>query len=200
MLTLFLFSVPFFIYLPSNYYLFSCLLFSMILFYLFSVDMSSLSVLASDGLFFFIDESSLFMVVLLFLVIYVSFFSAPHETVDKTLVFSFLFLFLSCYIVFSTSNYFILYFFYEASIIPIVYIILKWGSYPERSLSSIMIIIYTLLFSAPMLILLFYLNSTHCTFNMFSYYYSHSFSSSFMFSLIVFLCFSVKLPIFGLHY
>ena len=56
---------------------------------------------------------------------------------------------------------------------------------------------YTLLFGAPVLIIIIYLNFIHGT-----WYLSLFFNSDFslLFSIFIFLCFSVKLPIYGLHF
>lgn len=105
---------------------------------------------------------------------------------------------LSCFLVFTTSNMFIFYLFYEISLLPIVYIIIKWGSYPERSLRALIFFVYTSFFTFPFLFFLLnlisMLNTYHFTF------VSHLFTPSFLCSLIVFFCFSVKLPIYGLHF
>lgn len=58
--------------------------------------------------------------------------------------------------VFCTSNLFVLYIFFEFSLIPILYIIIKWGYYPDRFASSRIILVYTALFSFPLIILMFY--------------------------------------------
>lgn len=109
----------------------------------------------------------------------------------------FLFLTYFCYEVFTTSHLFNLYFFYEASLIPIIYIIVKWGSYPERSISSIIILVYTLLFGSPVLLIIM-----HCYSSIGSWLFTiyPRFNTSFLFSIFIFLCFSVKLPIYGLHF
>ena len=126
-------------------------------YFLFSSNFYFVSALNVSQTFTTIDSISLFMVFLLFLIIYISYLSSIEFGSFKLITFVFLGLSFFCYQVFSTSHLFSLYFFYEASLIPILYIIIKWGSYPERSLSAIIMLVYTLLFGAPVLILIIYI-------------------------------------------
>lgn len=144
-----------------------------------------------------IDSVSLFIVFLLFLIMFIAFLGSLEFGSYKLMTFVFLCLSFVCYQVFTTGHLFYLYFFYEASLIPILYIIIKWGSYPERSLSAIIILVYTLVFGAPVLVLIIYINQVHGCWGI--SYISLS-NPSFLFSLFVFLCFSVKLPVYGLHF
>ena len=143
------------------------------------------------------DSVSLFIVLLLFLIMFIAFLVSLEFGSYKLMTFVFMSLSFVCYQVFTTGHLFWLYFFYEASLIPILYIIIKWGSYPERSLRAIIILVYTLVFGAPVLILIVYINQVYGCWGI--SYMSLS-DSSFLFSLFVFLCFSVKLPIYGLHF
>lgn len=103
---------------------------------------------------------------------------------------------LVCYVVFGTSNLLFLYISYEISLIPIILIIIIWGSYPERSLRSLMLLLYTSVFTIPFMFVLFYVYSF---FGGFRFYFFDRSLSSFM-SFIVFAVFAVKLPIYGLHF
>lgn len=58
-------------------------------------------------------------------------------------------------------------------------------------------LVYTLIFGAPVLVLIILLYSN--TGSWFLSVYSSS-TYSFIFTLFIFLCFSVKLPIYGLHF
>lgn len=172
--------------------------FSVLLFLLFLITSSySLnSVIFFNGIVF--DEISLFIVFITCFVIFSSFmFCYSFVSLKLTLILiSILFI---CVIVFITRNMFYLYLFYEASLVPILYIIMKWGSYPERSMRSIILLLYTSVFTFPFLYIIFSYYST----------FSHSFcfylvdsqiKLSRFFSLVVFLAFSVKLPVYGLHF
>jgi NADH:ubiquinone oxidoreductase subunit 4 (subunit M) len=138
------------------------------------------------------------MRLLLFFIIFISYFSSRSLFKSyKVLGFVLLLLIFFCFEVFNTTHLFSLYFFYEASLIPILYIIIKWGSYPERSVSAMMIISYTLLFGVPMFMVIIILYSTNNTWLL--CFYSNS-QVSLLVRIFIFLCFAVKLPIYGLHY
>jgi len=143
------------------------------------------------------DEFSLFIIFMACFVIYISFmFSLARYSILYILVL--FFMLLVCCVVFVTDNMFYLYLFYEASLIPILYIIMKWGSYPERSVSSIILLLYTSVFSFPFLYVIFSFWFQLGTFR-FSIMPNYS-SSSVIFSLLIFFTFGVKLPIYGLHF
>ena len=147
--------------------------------------------------FYLYDTCSLYMVLLTFFVLYVSYFFA-FSFIRVILDFMFFLLLLFCFFVFSFSNGFLLYVSYEASLLPIIYIIVKWGSYPERSLRALMLLLYTSVFSFPLIAGLFLLYSSS-----FSFYFTLFFPlycPPLVLSLILFFSFSVKLPIYGLHY
>lgn len=105
---------------------------------------------------------------------------------------------LTCILFFSSSNFIEIYILYEFSLIPIVYIILKWGVYSERAKRALYILLYTIVFTLPMIIVLMYL------------FYSSSFLILY-FTLsdgmipywvifLLFIGFAVKLPLYGFHY
>lgn len=129
-------------------------------------------------------------------VIFVSYFFRVSQY-SNSITICFIFMLLVCSVVFITDSLFILYLAYESSLIPILYIIIKWGSYPERSFRSIMLLVYTSFFTFPFIYVIFSLNSTLGTF---SYGIIYSSSSRLVFSLVIFLTFAVKLPIYGLHF
>lgn len=64
----------------------------------------------------------------------------------------FFFLFLSCYLVFCSSDMLTLYLAYEFSLVPILFIIVKDGNYPDRSLRAMYIFVYTAFFSFPFIV------------------------------------------------
>jgi len=58
-------------------------------------------------------------------------------------------------ITFNSRNFFFLFFVgFELSLIPIIIMILVWGTTPERLTASSYLLIYTLIFSIPFLILI----------------------------------------------
>lgn len=140
-----------------------------------------------------------------FVLLVVMAFSSLYRINLAKLKFSFLLILLSlvvCFIVFSSTSLLLVYLNYELSIIPIILIIIIWGSYPERSLSSIILLIYTSIFTIPFLIVLWicFLRFSTFSFVIYSYLSSYLFSSSFFISLLVFIVFAVKLPLYGIHF
>lgn len=144
-----------------------------------------------------IDEFSFFLSFMTFFVIFVSFiFSYIWLRNFLIIILSSMTFF--CIIVFRVNNLFLLYLFYEASIIPIIIIIVKWGSYPERSLSAVILLIYTSIFTFPFVYVLI---SNYLEINCFVYVLIFNYSNySLLISIIIFFTFAVKLPIYGLHF
>jgi NADH:ubiquinone oxidoreductase subunit 4 (subunit M) len=58
------------------------------------------------------------------------------------------------FLMFSTTNFLVLYISYEASLLPIIYCIFKWGVYPERTLRALIILLFTRFFTFPLIIIL----------------------------------------------
>ena len=139
----------------------------------------------------FLDRISLSLVFLTIFVLFISFFYSLSSS------FVLFFILIPCFFVFSTSNLFLLYFFYELSLVPILYIILKWGSYPERSLSSMMLLVYTSVFAFPFLGCLSIFYSLQGSF---SFFVVGDIVFPSLATYLAFCCFAVKLPIYGLHY
>jgi NADH:ubiquinone oxidoreductase subunit 4 (subunit M) len=88
---------------------------------------------------------------------------------------------------------------YEGSLLPILYIIVKWGSYPERSLRALILLVYTSLFTFPFMYILFYYFYTSGSF-IFSLALVPDVTFSLFFSFLAFITFAVKLPIYGVHF
>lgn len=114
-----------------------------------------------------------------------------------SIIFILFVLFVVCAVVFFSSQFFILYVFYEASLLPISYIILKWGVYVERAKRVIYIIIFTTVFTFPMLSLLSYIYWQNYTFLL---VLPSEFISSRWIVLLLLGGFMVKFPVYGLHY
>ena len=181
----------------SNFYLFSPLfLFSLFIFFFSVVDFSLRSSFSYS--FTVSDEVSLFIVFITLFVIFVSYFFSFSSDSVLSKVILLLITFFSL-IVFIVNNVFLLYFFYEASLIPILYIIIKWGSYPERSVSSLILLVYTAVCSFPFIFFMFYMFSNEQSFNLAVSSYSLVSLPNLM-SILILVSFSVKLPVYGLHF
>ena len=144
------------------------------------------------------DEASLFMVYMICIVLFLSFFFTLPFT-SPSVGLSLFFLHSCCFMVFSTNSLFLIYLFYEASLLPILFIIVKWGSYPERSVRAFILLLYTAVFSLPFLVILFSSFDSLKTFNL-CFYPFLPMGPSLLCSLIIFLAFAVKLPIYGIHF
>lgn len=151
---------------------------------------------------FFYDEVSFFITFMLLVVIFFSVFWTVRFSKVSFSLFLFFFMLLVCYMVFSSSSLFFLYMGYELSLIPIVLIIVFWGSYPERSLRSIMLLLYTSVFTIPFIYVLWFF---YCRFYSFNFCLRQTILMGFQsfpswFSILFFLVFTVKLPVYGLHF
>lgn len=70
--------------------------------------------------------------------------------------------YITSYFVFSTDNFLVLYVSYEASLIPIIFTILKWGPYPDRQQSALIMLFFTSFFTFPIAVLvLLYFSAYH---------------------------------------
>lgn len=107
-------------------------------------------------------------------------------------------------VAFRSSDAFVFYFFFEASLVPTLVLILGWGYQPERVQATVYIIMYTLIASLPLLGGLVMLRLMYGS-RKFLYVYLWRVSTVVMISypsfmcLLVFTAFLVKLPIFPVH-
>nr|APX40741.1 NADH dehydrogenase subunit 4 [Smaragdina reyi] len=114
------------------------------------------------------------------------------------LLFNFVMLILlfSLYLTFSSTNMFIFYLFFEVSLIPTLLLIMGWGYQPERLEAGLYLLFYTMIFSLPMMVVIFYI-----------YYRKGGLNyliMSFQFDEILFffcmnMVFFVKIPMFFIH-
>lgn len=97
---------------------------------------------------------------------------------------------------FFSINIFIFYIFFEARLIPILFLIIGWGYQPERIQAGIYIFFYTIIASLPIILFIFYF-----------YFKFHTLDIRFIninltrvvLYFIIIIVFLVKLPIFILH-
>lgn len=61
---------------------------------------------------------------------------------------------LVCVMFFLSSRWFLLYFFFECSLVPLIVLILGWGYQPERLQAAGYILVYTVCGSLPFLVML----------------------------------------------
>lgn len=98
---------------------------------------------------------------------------------------------------FSRMNLFIFYLFFERSLIPTLFLIIGWGYQPERLQAGVYLLFYTLLVSLPILVGIFYLNTSLITLN---FYLLMNYINCYdLLYLSLILAFLVKIPIFLVH-
>nr|YP_010139285.1 NADH dehydrogenase subunit 4 [Kaylathalia klovstadi]QQK54739.1 NADH dehydrogenase subunit 4 [Kaylathalia klovstadi] len=112
-----------------------------------------------------------------------------------------MFLFLILCITFFVSNYLLFYFFFEASLIPTLMIIVGWGYQPERLQAGIYFLFYTLSVSLPLLLLIVWTGRAQSSFSFWSV--GAVWSESLFISILLVLgltgAFLVKMPMFFVH-
>jgi NADH-ubiquinone oxidoreductase chain 4 len=112
------------------------------------------------------------------------------------LVFSLIFILL---LTFSSVNYLVFYFIFEASLIPTLLIIMGWGLQPERLQAGVYFLFYTLRVSLPLLLAIVYILGSNKNLDYFYPLNSYSGGLGFILCLILSGAFLVKLPIFITH-
>nr|UGS80381.1 NADH dehydrogenase subunit 4 [Lachesilla pedicularia] len=127
------------------------------------------------------------------------------ETIMKNKFFSNQFLFMLLLLMlfllmsFYSMNVFMFYIMFEASLIPTFFLILGWGYQSERLQASVYLLMYTLIFSLPLMIMIFYIFFDLGTVSMmFGMEFMEKKINLLMF-IMTYFAFLVKLPLFSLH-
>nr|YP_010000660.1 NADH dehydrogenase subunit 4 [Chaetops frenatus]QOD96559.1 NADH dehydrogenase subunit 4 [Chaetops frenatus] len=104
---------------------------------------------------------------------------------------------------FSASELMLFYIAFEATLIPTLILVTRWGSQPERLNAGVYLLFYTLVGSLPLLIAILHLHNQIGTLCYPMFKLSHPTVStswtSLLSSLALFLAFMVKAPLYGLH-
>nr|AYW52099.1 NADH dehydrogenase subunit 4 [Anthribidae sp. 6 ACP-2013] len=137
---------------------------------LLSLWICSLMFLASEKLFNKNDYEKLFMVVMNILL-------------------------LSLLLTFFSLNLFFFYLFFEVSLIPVLILVIGWGYQPDRIEAGVYLFFYTLLFSLPMMISLFYFYKNYCSLDMIFFQQNLNVYMYMCLNLV----FMVKMPMFFIH-
>ena len=98
-----------------------------------------------------------------------------------------------CIRTFLMSNLFWFYLMFELRLLPIFIIVLFWGGQPERLRAGIYFIIYTIVFSVPLLVIIIRIGVVYFWWPLYSI-------PRLLVRTIFVLPFLVKLPVFGLHF
>nr|UEK24893.1 NADH dehydrogenase subunit 4 [Kolla paulula] len=99
--------------------------------------------------------------------------------------------------VFSVTNMFMMYLFFEFSLIPLLVLIFGFGYQPERLISGLYLFFYTLFASLPLLIIIMYIYT-----NFHSVFFDLFFdlNLSFILHFCMIFAFLVKMPMFMVHF
>nr|WMH03398.1 NADH dehydrogenase subunit 4 [Cacopsylla melanoneura]WMH03411.1 NADH dehydrogenase subunit 4 [Cacopsylla melanoneura]WMH03424.1 NADH dehydrogenase subunit 4 [Cacopsylla melanoneura] len=144
-------------------------------------------------LFFYMSESGeslikvVFMLLSLWLVI-MMLMSVTESLKTLDLLLIFIWLLFSLLMVFYVDTLILFYLGFEMSVIPILLILFGWGYQPDRLEAGFYMLIYTVLFSLPLLLKIFYLDNLV------------SISSTSLSFFMFMMAFLVKLPMVGLHF
>jgi len=98
-----------------------------------------------------------------------------------------------CIRTFLMSNLFWFYLIFELRLLPIFVIILFWGGQPERLRARMYFIVYTIVFSVPLLVMIIGIGIVYFWWPLYS-------MPRLLMSITLTLPFLVKLPVFGLHF
>jgi len=130
-------------------------------------------------------------------------FSILPPSYPQLFNFCYLSSFISLIVTFSTNHLFIFYMSFEFILIPFFFIVAFWGSRMQRFGAALRLILFTLLFSLPFTIIIFF----NLTTSIFSFNFSLlsdtliplGFHFNMLFYVATFLAFAVKIPLFPAH-
>nr|QBK82344.1 NADH dehydrogenase subunit 4 [Harpagornis moorei] len=104
---------------------------------------------------------------------------------------------------FSATELMLFYIMFEATLIPTLILITRWGNQPERLSAGIYLLFYTLISSLPLLVTILYLHTHIGTLHLTMLKLSHPTLTTswtdFLLSLALLMAFMVKAPLYGLH-
>lgn len=119
-----------------------------------------------------------------------------NNNYNNEFIFIVLLLLLFLIISFRVNNLFLYYLFFECSLIPTLILIFGWGYQPERLMAGYYLLFYTLFFSLPLLISIFYINN-----NFYSiFYFIIYFEINFYLYFAILIAFLAKIPIIFVHF
>nr|BCD55735.1 NADH dehydrogenase subunit 4 [Streptopelia decaocto decaocto] len=104
---------------------------------------------------------------------------------------------------FSSTELMLFYISFEATLIPTLILITRWGNQPERLSAGIYLLFYTLISSLPLLVVMLYLHmkigTLHLTMLKLTHPTPNSSWTDLLSSLALLMAFMVKAPLYGLH-
>nr|YP_010591423.1 NADH dehydrogenase subunit 4 [Stethoconus japonicus]UFQ24462.1 NADH dehydrogenase subunit 4 [Stethoconus japonicus] len=133
---------------------------------------------------------------IVFLMVLASFFLLNMGYYISEYILVILFLLLFLFISFSVSDLFWYYFFFECSLIPTLILIFGWGYQPERLSAGNYLLFYTLFFSLPFLVSIFYIHYYSNT----TFYYLIYLDYNLYLYFFMYMAFMVKMPMVFIHF
>nr|YP_009487675.1 NADH dehydrogenase subunit 4 [Anopheles sawyeri]AWB98389.1 NADH dehydrogenase subunit 4 [Anopheles sawyeri] len=187
-------------FLKSNYWTVQNLLFFFT--FLFMINFSSLNYFNYISYYFGLDMISFGLILLSFwicgLMLMASEKVYSYNNYKSLFIFMILFLLMMLVLTFSSMSVFMFYLFFEASLIPTLFLILGWGYQPERLQAGVYLLFYTLLASLPLLVGIFYILDMNNTLS-FNLLLNFSFLDLNLLYLSLIFAFLVKMPMFLVH-
>nr|ALO70616.1 NADH deshydrogenase subunit 4 [Halyzia sedecimguttata] len=146
------------------------------------------------------DLLSYFLVLLSMWILFLMFMASEklYKLNDYSELFSFFSILLLLFLIFTffSMNMFLFYMFFEASLIPILILIMGWGYQPERIQAGMYMFFYTIMASLPMLLFIFFFYGNYFCLD-FSFLNLNL--SSIVLYFMMMVVFLVKLPMFMFH-
>nr|YP_009558649.1 NADH dehydrogenase subunit 4 [Partulina redfieldi]AZZ06750.1 NADH dehydrogenase subunit 4 [Partulina redfieldi] len=100
---------------------------------------------------------------------------------------------------FMNKNFFMFYLFFEASLLPTLFLIMSWGYQPERLQAGSYMMLYTVFASLPLLLGIIFFYLSYNTMNLFLLKLNGILINSISMLLLFILAFLVKLPMYSMH-
>nr|AML26361.1 NADH dehydrogenase subunit 4 [Erotylidae sp. BMNH 1274391] len=170
-----------------------------IYFIIFIFKMSFLGFYSSISIFLGLDLMSYFLILLSFWICGLMIMASEkiyfYKNYSNVFLLVMLVLMLSLYLTFSSLNLFIFYLFFEVSLIPTLILIIGWGYQLERIEAGMYLLFYTLMFSLPMMISIFFYYKTFNTMELMMLY-KIDYLYMYLFMIMIFM---VKMPMFIIH-
>nr|YP_010554628.1 NADH dehydrogenase subunit 4 [Hydromanicus huapingensis]UYO79248.1 NADH dehydrogenase subunit 4 [Hydromanicus huapingensis] len=146
-----------------------------------------------------VDFVSLLMVSLsawiCFLMMLSSFNILSNNIFSSLFLLNMIFMILMLLLTFFSMDLFMFYFFFEGSILPVLFLVIGWGYQPERIQAGIYLIFYTLFASLPLLMGIFYLYKLFLSMDFFFFI---DCNNMIMYFLMI-MAFLVKMPMYFVH-
>nr|AWB99338.1 NADH dehydrogenase subunit 4 [Anopheles peryassui] len=187
-------------FLKNFYWMVQNLIF--LLAFIFMVNLSSMNYFNYISYYFGLDMISYGLILLSFWICGLMLMASEkvflNNNYENLFIFMILFLLLMLVLTFSSMSVFMFYLFFEASLIPTLFLILGWGYQPERLQAGVYLLFYTLLASLPLLIGIFYMLNNMNTLS-FILLLNFSFLNINLLYLSLIFAFLVKMPMFLVH-